>query len=157
MKSYTDLAQSQILAKILPFTSADMKWFVPADNEGEFIEEVTLIKYKSEYNLFEKVTDWNDTPYVPCWSLSALLNFLPRPDLHQTKGGQWYCVTEPNRMYFSKHFDNPIDACVDMIVKLTEEVEPVPLNSKILEKNGIELSDNRPQHYDLAKYFKSKE
>lgn len=38
-----------------------------------------------------------------------------------------------------------------------EEVEPVPLNSKILEENGIELRDNRPQHYDLAKYFKSKE
>ena len=38
-----------------------------------------------------------------------------------------------------------------------EEIEPVPLNSKILEENGIELSDNRPQHYDLAKYFKSKE
>lgn len=34
-----------------------------------------------------------------------------------------------------------------------EEVEPVPLNSKILEENGIELRDNRPQHYDLAKYF----
>jgi hypothetical protein len=38
-----------------------------------------------------------------------------------------------------------------------EEVEPVPLKSKILEENGIELCDNRPQHYDLAKYFKSKE
>lgn len=38
-----------------------------------------------------------------------------------------------------------------------EEVEPVPLNSKILEENGIELCDNRPQHYDLAKYFKSEE
>lgn len=38
-----------------------------------------------------------------------------------------------------------------------EEIEPVPLNSKILEENGIELCDNRPQHYDLAKYFKSEE
>lgn len=155
MKSYTDLAQSQTLAKIMPFTSADMKWFVPADNEGEFIEEVSHIKDKSEYNLFEKVTDWEDTPYVPCWSLSALLGFLPRPDLHQTKCGQWYCVAEPNRMYFSKHCDNPIDACVDMVVKLTEEFEPVPLNSKILEENGIELSDTRPQCYDFANYFKS--
>lgn len=34
-----------------------------------------------------------------------------------------------------------------------EVFEPVPLNSKILEENGIELRDNRPQHYDLAKYF----
>ena len=38
-----------------------------------------------------------------------------------------------------------------------DKVEPVPLNSKILEENGIELRDNRPQQYDLAKYFKSKE
>lgn len=144
-----------MLAKILPFKSADMKWYNPANDDSEFTEDVSLIKNNSEYYLFDKVTDWNGTPYVPCWSLSALLSFLPRPDLHQTKGGQWYCIAEPNRMYFSKHFDNPIDACVDMIVKLTEEVEPVPLNSKILEENGIELRDNRPQHYDLAKYFNS--
>lgn len=135
MKSYTDLTQSQILAKILPIESADMFFC----NDGS-------VKLMWEHLKNIPVT-------TPCWSLSALLSFLPRPDLHQTKGGQWYCIAEPNRMYFSKHFDNPIDACVDMIVKLTEEVEPVPLNSKILEENGIELRDNRPQHYDLAKYF----
>ena len=42
-------------------------------------------------------------------------------------------------------------------MKLVEVLEPIPLNSKILEENGIELRDNRPQHYDLAKYFKSEE
>lgn len=118
MKSYTDIPQSIELAKILPFKSADMKWFIPTDNEGEFTEDISLIKDKSEYNLFEKVTDWNDTPYVPCWSLSALLSFIPRPDLHQTREGRWSCIAEPNSMVFSKHFDNPVDACVDMIIKL---------------------------------------
>ena len=77
MKSYTDLEQSKKLAEILSFESSDMKWFIPADNEGEFTEEVTFIENKSEYSLFDKVTDWNDTPYVPCWSLAALLGVLP--------------------------------------------------------------------------------
>lgn len=152
MKSYTDLAQSQILAKIMPIESADSVIVSIGDREG--VKTITIPK--ETFNILRTpFTDIRNT--IPCWSLSALLSFLPRPDLHQTKGGQWYCVAEPNRMYFSKHCDNPIDACVDMIVKLTEEVKPVPLNSKILEENGIELCDNRPQHYDLAKYFKSEE
>ena len=102
-KSHTDLTQSQMLAKILPIESADMFFC----NDGS-------VKLMWEHLKNIPVT-------TPCWSLSALLSFLPRPDLHQTIDGQWYCIAEPNRMYFSKHFDNPVDACVDMIVKLTEE------------------------------------
>ena len=37
MKTYTDIEQSKKLAEILPPESADMKWFVPADNEGELL------------------------------------------------------------------------------------------------------------------------
>lgn len=154
MKAYafTNIEQSKKLAEIMPLDSADSVIVSIGDREG--VKTITIPK--ETFNILRTpFTDIRNT--IPCWSLSALLSFLPRPDLHQTKGGQWYCVAEPNRMYFSKHFDNPIDACVDMIVKLTEEIEPVPLNSKILEENGIELSDNRPQHYDLAKYFKSEE
>lgn len=82
MNNYTDISQSKVLANILPIESADMKWFIPADNEGEFVEEVTIIKYKYEYYSFEKVTDWDDTPYIPCWSLSALLGVLPKYEIH---------------------------------------------------------------------------
>lgn len=132
-KAYTDLEQSKKLAEILPVESADMKWFVPADNESEFIEEVSLINNKSEYNLFDKVTDWNDTPYVPCWSLAALLNILrSRPDsIPSLSGGgykdgnyipDWCLDYEYDIGDYQKTFaDNPVDACYEMILKLHEQ------------------------------------
>ena len=124
MKAYTNIDQSKILAEILPLESADMKWFIPADNEGEFIEDVSLIKNKSEYNLFDKVTDWDDTPYVPCWSLAALVDVLPRIDIEKEI---WSSEKYDYRVkayigdgYVGDWYDNPIDACVDMIIKLKE-------------------------------------
>ena len=133
MKAYTDLSQSKKLAEILPLDSADMKWFIPADNEGEFIEDVSLIKNKSEYDLFGKVTDWDDTPYIPCWSLAALLDVLPKEYYpikdHETKlllgkpKDKW-CVLywDTTGMQHGEEIlgDNLIDACVEMIIKLHE-------------------------------------
>ena len=124
MKAYTDINQSKKLAEILPIESADMKWFIPADNEGEFIEDVSLIKNKSEYNLFDKVTDWDDTPYVPCWSLAALVSVLPRIDIEKEI---WYSENYDYRVkayigdgYVGDWYDNPIDACYKMILELKE-------------------------------------
>ena len=124
MKAYTDINQSKKLAEILPIESADMKWFIPADNEGEFIEDVSLIKNKSEYNLFDKVTDWDDTPYVPCWSLAALVSVLPRIDIEKEI---WYSENYDYRVkayigdgYVGDWYDNPIDACYEMILELKE-------------------------------------
>ena len=122
MKAYTDIEQSKKLAEILPVESADMYWFVPADNEGEFIEKVELIRYKSDYNMFDKITDWDDTPYVPCWSLTALLNtIIIEHYLHRylTESGKVYRV-ETLYTGNSKSYDNPIDAVFEMICLLKE-------------------------------------
>lgn len=69
------------------------------------------------------VSDGTNIDYdydIPAWSLTALLSLLPRPTLHQTNDGKWYCDITPNRTYFSKHYDNPVDACVEMVLKLKE-------------------------------------
>ena len=132
MKSYTDLEQSKKLAEILPIESADMKWFIPADNEGEFTEEVTFIENKSEYSLFDKVTDWNDTPYVPCWSLAALLSIIPkhikdynvfRIDIGDNDFAIWYDEVGygVNNDLPNITTESPIDACVELIEKLHEQ------------------------------------
>jgi hypothetical protein len=120
IKSHSDLDQSRKLAEILPLESADMKWSIPADNEGEFIEEVSLIKYKSEYALFDKITDWNDTPYLPCWSLAKLLDILPK-----IYGAKPILDLEENSIQYTGIdlyvvADNPVDACYEMILKLNE-------------------------------------
>lgn len=62
MKSYTDLEQSKILAKILPFESADMRYSPLGDNMHPWIWTDTFIEKNA----------------VPCWSLAALLDVLPK-------------------------------------------------------------------------------
>ena len=108
MKAYTDLEQSKILSKILPKESADMYWYLATkgDPKAMFNEEY------SEYGYFE----------FPCWSLSALLNVLLCPSLHETFGG-WRCDSYNKKgasYILGKPSDNPVDACVDMLLLLKE-------------------------------------
>ena len=116
IKSYTDISQSKKLAEILPLESADMVY----------------IKHSSSDNLNWRFDD--DIPpmilgnvpisemtveVLPCWSLSVLLSVL----------GEGYSLRNRKRKYYvcMKHiyheillFDNPVDACVNMIIGLKE-------------------------------------
>ena len=124
MKTYTDLKQSKKLAEILPIESADMKWFTPADDEGEFVEEASLINNKSEYYLFEKVTDWNDTPYIPCWSLAALMEEMNRNGWKislECCGAEFTAKFDDGETFVMQYADNAIDAFYKMVVALHEK------------------------------------
>ena len=62
---------------------------------------------------------------IACWSLSALLELLDYPQLSKDKLGSgrigWMVSVYPdNCRYDSCWHDNPIDACVKMIIKLNE-------------------------------------
>jgi hypothetical protein len=110
MKSYTDIEQSKKLAEILPIESADM-YYVNSD-----IDKIIIRKWKDEMH---------DEDDIPCWSLTALLNILPSPHLSNDKlgGGKtgWMVSVYPdNCRHDSCWHDNPVDACVGMIIKLKE-------------------------------------
>lgn len=111
IKLYTDLEQSKKLTKILPLESADFGWNV-------FVDGTSRILPISDWDLTKDGS--NGVKFFHAWSLAALLGVLPIPSLHQTKDKRWYCNAEPNRLYFSEHHNNPVDACVDMIEKLHE-------------------------------------
>ena len=114
MKSYTDIEHSKVLAKILPLESADYCWG---------IDDETL-----HYNSSPYPCAWKDYSckkyYIPCWSLSALLSVI-----RETIGYTLYGV---NNVYMScdlgdkpwkletEVYDNEVDACVEMILKLHE-------------------------------------
>ena len=107
MKSHTDLAQSQILAKILPLESADMCYV----NDGTAIK-IDANPYTVRYSM------WKDcvVEIIPCWSLSALLDALPNGNmLVKTTDGKYYCIVED---IMTKHYDNPLDACYKTILEL---------------------------------------
>jgi len=108
IKAYTDLEQSKKLAEILPLESADMYYNLAESKIPNFI-----VGSHSDYRC-----------YIPCWSLAALLGVLPEYNLQRT---DWYykiehkiVITTNKDNYTSKNCDNPIDACVEMIIKLHE-------------------------------------
>lgn len=110
IKSHTDLQQSKKLAEILPLESADMYWwptsiryYIEAMDDGDFNEE---------------------EGHVRAWSLAALLDVLPEYNLQRTDWGNKteykIVVTTDEDNYASKNYDNPLDACYEMILKLHE-------------------------------------
>ena len=135
IKSFTSLEQSRKLAEILPHESADMIWYgAYCGMDGQYqllsneYNEFGLIAINNEFckNLFrpeDKYVDW-----LPCWSLAALLDILPdelEDDHFLTldKEGKEYCCCYEDGIgnsFKHKFADNPVDACVEMIIKLHE-------------------------------------
>lgn len=99
MKSYTDLEQSKKLTEILPLESADMFW----------PNAPITVPY---------IKDGNPMGVnIPCWSLTALLSVLPTFSIDSSDDHYFriYCQKK-----FSEWYDNPIDACYEMICWLKE-------------------------------------
>lgn len=117
MKSYTDIEQSNKLAKMLPPESADMYY----PNRVGMDNYPLLVEWKNGNKLLSQE--------IPCWSLAALLAVIDNTkdevffyDLQHdmilgwmidVEGGGWYEETD--------FFDNPVDACCEMIVKLHKQ------------------------------------
>lgn len=123
MKSYTDLNQSKRLAEILPIKSTDGYYWKRTWKENDYAISVGHSKELQEG--FESKC----IEYIPCWSLAALFDILPKfigdygKCLYYDVGG-YYCgyMDDGNFMLTIKeaNADNPVDACYDMIIKLHE-------------------------------------
>ena len=122
MKAYTDLEQSKVLAKILPAEGVDMLWEQHYNNEP-----IVTIK------------PWNTTgksigAHVrPCWSLSALLNYLREIDFFPNIEADEHSVIMSISYYNEKEArplapihgikveaDTFVDACYELILKLNK-------------------------------------
>ena len=107
IKSFTSLEQSKKLSEILPLESADMYWYLATKDKPK----ARFHEGYNEYGDFE----------LPCWSLAALLNVLPKGySLGNKKSNDKYNIC----MTFVEHdvmeYDNPVDVCYNMILKLHE-------------------------------------
>lgn len=109
-KICTSIEQAKKLAEILPIESADMEYMF-LKRDGSKVSNVPFVK------------DGFEEPeccyiFIPCWSLAALINVLPNENmLVKTTDGEYYCLAKD---IMTKHYDNPIDACVKLILKLHE-------------------------------------
>ena len=110
MKSYTDLSQSKKLKEILPLESADMHYARIEDDDETRDWTVYLSPFPKICSLYVE--------NLPCWSLTALLNILPSSTLDSSDDHHYrlHCMER-----FTEWYDNPIDACYEMILKLKEK------------------------------------
>ena len=119
MKLYTDLEQSEKLAKILPLESADMVYIKHSSSYNptwEFNEDFPpMILGNVPIN---KMT----VEVLPCWSLAALVDILPKVINNETL----FIETSPAlwhigyRNIYTARADNPVDVCYEMLLKLNE-------------------------------------
>ena len=125
MKSYTDLEQSRKLAEFLPLESADMFWQSNLNgSDRQYLLDMGIEEYFDIEMNFEhySIGDYD----IPAWSLVALLGVLP---------AECECMSLEHINYGNNHkkyfmsyvggkntdtYDNPVDACVDMIEKLNK-------------------------------------
>ena len=126
MKAYTDIEQSRKLAEILPLESADMFCADVFDKDKETHSYNFHILSTWGCNTFEELKDKENKflHFIPCWSLTALLDLCPTINGKQpilTRGkltSLWYCYYEDE--IDTQTYDNPIDACYEMITRLNE-------------------------------------
>lgn len=124
MKSYTDLGQSKKLAEILPLESADMFYHYNVGIKSYYEDAPKVIQVNNHFAFFHQD--------VPCWSLSALLNLIPkhikdynvlRIDINENNFAIWYDEIGygVNRDLPDIIMESAIDACYEMILKLHEQ------------------------------------
>ena len=119
LKNYTDLEQSKILAEYLPSESADAHYWRRSWQLNDYVV------YPSHSEELQKHFEAKKMEYIPCWSLSALKDILPvGTESHKQSDGSisyYYVEVYNNKKYFStKRYDNLVDACVEMVLKLHE-------------------------------------
>lgn len=119
MKAYTDLEQSKKLAEFLSLESADMCYIKHSSSNNpswEFNEDFPpMILGDVPINEITAET-------LPCWSLTALLNVLPKIINNETlfietSAALWHIGC---RNIYTARADNLVDACYEMIIRLHE-------------------------------------
>ena len=117
MKNFTDIVQSKQLAKFLPLESADMC----------YIQDLLAgCKYGDYKPYIGDLIPAYGQDKIKCWSLTALLDILPYPQLSKDKLGSgkkgWMVSVYPDDCRFdSSWHDNPVDACYEMIELLHQQ------------------------------------
>ena len=109
MKAFTDIEQSKKLAEILPLESADMRI-------GNYVGESGKVD-GTNIHYYRKDETFGAPEIIKAWSLAALLDIYP---MIVGRDVGMYCCWQNSKHLCSRHYDNPIDACYEMIIKLNE-------------------------------------
>ena len=123
-KICTDIEQSKKLIELgIDRNTADMYWFNRHINLTETKYELFVVdksdKHIDFFNSYSVAVDNNEI--IPAWSLAALLDILKYPSLTQDVENKWSIMDWTGAYPKSEYgFDNSIDACYEMIMRLHE-------------------------------------
>ena len=130
MKPYTDLNQSRTLAEFLSHTTADQTWERIAI-AGANLDVPEELQYRHNGNMPFKIYSGVG---IPCWSLAALLDVLPKVYYPVKDHPTYLTLGKPKDKWCALYFDvtgmqdgeqtladNLVDACYEMILKLKEQ------------------------------------
>jgi hypothetical protein len=117
IKTYTDISQSKVLAEILPLESADM-WWLYVTSQGKHI--AMMYEEPDPHYLARMESYGIKDAAIRCWSLAALLGVLRDYTLQTNTDETVFVVCDSKKPMVSGAYDNPVDACYEMILKLHE-------------------------------------
>jgi hypothetical protein len=130
--NYTTIEQSKKLLELgLNTKSADMAHIIKRNNCKEPWKLAAEKPGNVYTNLKDSVTMCLSDYALPCWSLGALMELMPKIKEDEDDCGcyptlckgyntdKWHCVYRSS-IYITNWFDNSIDAAFDMVVWLLE-------------------------------------
>ena len=102
----TTIEQSKHLLELgLDPKTADMAYICGAPESLNVVDDYYLKDIHDEYD-------------IPAWSLSALLEVMPKPDLYRETADLWVCVTFFKEGSIRGFGETAIDAACDTITKM---------------------------------------
>mgnify|MGYP006056187145 FL=1 len=139
VKSYTDLEQARCLARILSPETADMHYNNLSVKGVNYVDpfHADLMSYKDAVDTLRDYKKANPLFEVrPCWSTQALLDEIPYQIVNESEEDLTLHIEKEELQYHLRYenectgdyyeietetYDDLIDACFEMIVKLKEK------------------------------------
>lgn len=137
MKSFTDIEQSKKLVEILSPESADMHYNNVSVKGINYVDEhrAELMEYNRAIKVLSKYTINPLFEVIPCWSLAALLEQLDAVVTDEYGNDYTLVIIKEGlqyQLYYrdswgevedieTDYYDDMVDACVEMILKLKEK------------------------------------
>ena len=119
--NYTSLYQAKRLLDLgYSYDTADM-FFLITYKEVGIIDNIHVGIRKPNFPNFSKVKNWDDSQFIPCWSLGALLKLMTRPYLNDYgKNNIRLSSVNKNLMFVETQSNDYVEVCFKHLVKLRE-------------------------------------
>lgn len=119
--NYTSLYQAKRLLNLgYSYDTADM-FFLITYKEFGIIDQIHVGIRKLDFPNFSKVKNWDDSQFIPCWSLGALLKLMNRPHLHDFGKNNIRCSSvNKNSMFVETQSNDYVEVCFKHLEKLCD-------------------------------------